>query len=230
MNLGEIVDAIYHEIRSIDGYEQRPIIDTINYWNRYLHQQFLFDETLATEDMTWSTSDTNKKDVSSALTQWRGEPKYIESGDAEWARRPVVEIYRRRIDDDTDFDGMTCYGIQGPYIITVDDIADATTVTVTHYKYPDALSDYATSPQFPTEFHDLLVDKAVSSVWSDVRANDSRAWARKQRTPEEQNAEQRFADKWSKLMRRLNKERQVLHVMEMSPVMKAVADRQWSRR
>ena len=70
MTLGEMIDAVYHEIRSVENYEQRPIVDMINYWNRYLHQQFLFDETLVSEDMTWSTSDASKKDVSAALTNW----------------------------------------------------------------------------------------------------------------------------------------------------------------
>lgn len=230
MTLGEMIDAVYHEIRSVENYEQRPIVDMINYWNRYLHQQFLFDETLVSEDMTWSTSDASKKDVSAALTNWRGEPKWVESGDEKWERRSIGEIYSRRLDDDEYFDGKFCYAIQGIYMLTVSDVADATTVTVVHFKYPPALSDYTDTPLFPTAFHDMLVDKVVSAIWSDVRAQDSRAWARKQRTPEEQNAEQRFFEKWNKLMRLQSKDRQVTHVMEMTPVMKAVADRQWARR
>ena len=230
MNLGEMINDIYSQLRSIENFNQKPIIDIINYWYKYLSSQFLFDETLVTDTMIWSASDTNKKDVSSVLTNWRGEPKFVKSGDKEWARRTVLEIYKRRIDNDEYFDGMFCYAIQGIYIITVSDVGDATSVEVTHFKRPDALSAYSDEPLMPEEFHSAITDKVVSTAWSEVRAADPRAWARKQRTPEEQDAERRFADTWSKMMRRLNKERQVIHVMEMSPVMKAVADRQWSRR
>ena len=117
MNLGEKIDDVYSQLRSIENFNQKPIIDIINYWYKYLSSQFLFDETLVTDTMTWNASDANKKDVSSVLTNWRKEPKFVKSGDEEWARRPILEIYRRRIDNDEYFDGKFCYAIQGIYMI-----------------------------------------------------------------------------------------------------------------